>query len=119
VPAPTFAQVKVLLSLQPQKVFSGEPCDITLQIQNTSDSITTNDFHFTLSQASSGSIAPLKTRPWKRIQVLPHQIVAETVSLSFPPVRAETTFVIQWATESRKTSVLLASWLTRAICSEN
>ena len=39
---------------------------------------------------------------WKRLQVLPRQTVLESAQLNFPPVNAETLFLIQWIASSNR-----------------
>lgn len=49
-----------------------------------------------LLQASSATVAPLVTRAWKTLRILPGQTVMESAELDLPSVRAKTRFLTQW-----------------------
>jgi hypothetical protein len=45
---------------------------------------------------------PLAEEPWKGLEVLPGQTVLESASVDFPPVNAETRFLIQWLADTNR-----------------
>jgi hypothetical protein len=94
------AQVAVLPETEPQAVFGGGVRTIDLRIQNTTSTSVVVNAWANLLQASSATVAPLATIPWKRVEVLPGQIIIESAQLSFPAVRGETRFIIQWSSET-------------------
>jgi hypothetical protein len=55
-----------------------------------------------LYQASSATAAPLGETPWKKLTVLAGQTVLESAVLAFPPVKAETRFLVQWLDGTNK-----------------
>ncbi len=78
-------------------VFAGEGRIVNLTWRNPSDNMVSVALRMQLYQASSSTAMPLdRPQAWKQLQVLPHQTVLETVSLSFPQVNAESRFLIQW-----------------------
>jgi len=90
------AQLQALPGKKPQRVFAGEARPITVRLHNPGVSLVDSDLHTRLYQATSAIAVPLGEVPWKKLTVLPGQVVLESAALSFPAVKAETRFVVQW-----------------------
>ena len=96
------AQVKVLRDDEPQCVFSGKEEKIKVLVHNPGASPVVADLRSRLYQASSATAAPLGETPWKKLTVLSGQAVLESTTLAFPPVKAETRFLVQWLDGTNK-----------------
>jgi hypothetical protein len=90
------AQMEIITNAAPQSVFFGEARTISATFHNSGGQDFGRDIRTVVSQASSATAAPLGEWPWKFLRVLPQQTVLESAQLDFPPVRAETRFIIQW-----------------------
>ncbi len=90
------AQLKLLPVPELQQVFGGGFRTITLTWHNPGQKPFSQELSTRLYQASSATIVPLGTAPWRSLEILPGQTVIESASLVFPAVNAETRFVIQW-----------------------
>src|SRR5215472_6038703 len=80
------AAQQVQPDLEPCHLFAGAGRRIPLVWHNADDRAVTNDVRLRLYQTSSTTAAPLVERFWKRLTVLPGQIVLETASLELPAV---------------------------------
>jgi hypothetical protein len=105
------AQPKLIADATPQCVFSGPSRNIVVVWHNPSDAIIGVEIRARILQTSSATVVQLGKTSWKKLQMLPQQTVLESARLDFPPVRAETTFLIQWVENSNnilgKTEVLV------------
>jgi len=81
---------------EPQRVFAGAARAVTLVWHNDGPQLAEADLRVRLVQTTSASAVRLGETPWKKLQVLPGQTVLETAAVDFPPVKAETKFVLQW-----------------------
>jgi hypothetical protein len=90
------AQLQFLPDQEPQRVFAGDARQIRVVWHNTGDTASTFEVRARLYQMTSATAAPLAEKFWKRIEVLPGQTVLEAAEMDFPPVNAETQFLIQW-----------------------
>ena len=88
--------LEVVREPEPQAVFAGQPRPIRVSLRNTGEKAVECDARVRILQTTSATAVQISDAPWKRIQVLPAQTIAETVSLEFPVVKAETPFLIQW-----------------------
>lgn len=91
-------------------VFAGDARKISLTWQNLSDVAVEVDVRARIYQTSSATTILLNEVLWKKLQVLPHQTVMESAQLDFPPVKAETKFLVQWVENTNvigKTEVLV------------
>ena len=96
------AQLTLLPPKTPHTVFAGTPQIISLTWRNLGATTLTYDLRMRLLQATSSTAAPFDEVPWKPLQIFPHQTVLESATLTFPLVRAETRFILQWLTESNQ-----------------
>ncbi len=96
------AQPKLISDAAPQCVFSGQSRNITVVWRNPSDAIVGAEISARILQASSATEIRLGETPWKKIQVLPQQTVLESAHLDFPPVKAETKFLVQWVENTNR-----------------
>jgi hypothetical protein len=94
------AQLEIITNPAPQCLFFGTAKTISATFHNPGDQDFRNEISTRIYQASSATAAPLAERPWKELHVLPRQTVLESARLDFPPVKAETRFVVQWLENS-------------------
>lgn len=90
------AQLQLVAAGEPQRVFGGGSQSISLCWRNSGASVNETDIHRRLMQLTSATAVCIDESPWKRLQILPAQTVLETAAVEFPPVRAESRFLIQW-----------------------
>jgi hypothetical protein len=91
------ASNRLEVTAQPtEAVFCGEARCVHVTFQNSGDKLADADLRIRLHQTSSATTILLSETPWKKLQVLPGQMVLETATLNFPAVKGETTFLIQW-----------------------
>ncbi|HEY4416807.1 MAG TPA: hypothetical protein VGO57_14040 [Verrucomicrobiae bacterium] len=93
---PGRAQLQVLPDKEPQGVFAGRAREINMTWKNTSDKMTTAKIHARIWQTTSATAVAYDDVAWTRLQVLPHQTILTTARFDFPPVKAETKFLVQW-----------------------
>lgn len=99
-PVATFAQLQLMPDLEPQRVFAGEARQIATVWHNGGDQIFAGEIRARILQTSSATAVQVGEMPWKKLQVLPQQTVLESAQLDFPPVKAETKFLVQWLVNS-------------------
>jgi hypothetical protein len=102
VPSLAPAQFQVLPDSEPQRAFAGEGRAISLRLRNSGDRLVKAALRMRLYQADSATAASWGEAAWKTLAVLPGQTVLESVSLTFPAVRAETRFLVQWLDGTNK-----------------
>lgn len=90
------AQVDLLTPVEIPRVFAGAARSIAVSFQNHSDTVTEASLRLRLWQTSSEIAVNLWDTPWKTLKLLPGQTILDVVQISFPPVKAETRFLIQW-----------------------
>lgn len=91
------AQLQLLPDATTPAIFAGAAQTVNLLWRNSGDNMVSIPLRMQLYQASSSTVMPLDgPQAWKQLQVLPHQTVLETALLSFPPVNAESRFLVQW-----------------------
>jgi hypothetical protein len=95
-PLTLLGQLEVPAQRTPQAVFGGGARQVSVVFRNRSDQDAEADIRIRILQASSGTAAPLKQVPWKRLRMLGGQTVIESATLTIPTVRAETRLVCQW-----------------------
>jgi len=93
---PAHAQLQVLTNAEPQRVFAGVGTEISVRFHNPGNGPATADLRTRLYQAGSAIAAPWDETPWKELTVLPGQTVLESAVLTFPRIKAETRFLVQW-----------------------
>jgi hypothetical protein len=101
-PSSALAQLQALPDKEPQCVFSGEGRKISVLLHNAGGDPVEAALRTRLFQASSATAAPLGEAPSKKLTVLSGQTVLESASLTFPPVKAETRFLVQWLEDANK-----------------
>ena len=90
------AQWQLLPDSSPQRVFATDAQSISTIWRNTGDEALAAEVRLRLYQASSATVVLFSEKVWKEIGILPGQTVLETASVDFPPVNAETRFILQW-----------------------
>ena len=91
------AQLEVQRSEQVPQVFAGHAASrVPVIWRNSGEEPQTAELRLRVYQTAAGTAAPLVDAPWKRLTVLPGQTVLESAALSFPVVKAETRFLVQW-----------------------
>jgi hypothetical protein len=99
-PVAAFAQLQLLPDQQPQRVFAGDARKVAVVWHNAGDNTVDAEIRARILQTSSATTVRLGEAPWKKLQVLPRQTVLESARLDFPPVKAETKFLVQWLENS-------------------
>lgn len=95
-PLTAMAQIELVPDAEPPAVFASRPQNLRITLRNAGDAIVTNDVQTLLLQLSSATtVSTGKARPWKRIQILPHQSVLEILTLEFPAVRSANRFRVE------------------------
>jgi hypothetical protein len=95
-------QFEVASQETPVITFSGTNRSLPVTVHNPGSASIAAEVRTRLYQASTATAAPFREAPWKALEVLPGQTVLESAALSFPMVRAETQFVVQWVGASNK-----------------
>lgn len=90
------AQIQILADREPQRVFSGDGRKVLLTVHNAGDSPFDAELRTRLYQASTAKAIPAGDFPWKRLQVPAGETVIDAAALHFPPVKAETRYLVQW-----------------------
>lgn len=95
-PLAATAQIELVPETEPLAVFAARPQTIRVTLRNVGDTTATSDVQTLLFQLTSASAVRIgNARPWKRIQILPRQIVLEALTLEFPAVRSSSRFRIE------------------------
>lgn len=98
----TSAQLELIRNDQVQTVFGGRT-EIVQLIWHNAGGLTENaQVSAKIVQASSATTVAVGETPGIVVRVLPGQTVIETAAILFPPVRAETRFLIQWVEETNR-----------------
>lgn len=90
------AELSVVPAPEPQSVLGGDIRKIAIRLCNAGNQPVAAELRSRLLQASSATAVRLGEAPWKEIQVLPGQTIVESAQVSFPAVKAETRFLVQW-----------------------
>jgi hypothetical protein len=90
------AQLELLPDKEPQCVFAGEARKIAIVWRNDGDRPVDIELRTRLYQTSSATAVQLGEAPWKTTHVLPRQTIIESATVSFPAVKGETRFLVQW-----------------------
>jgi hypothetical protein len=90
------AQIELVTNATPQCVCFGDARSIAATFHNPGGQDFGQDVRTVVSQAGSATAVSLGEKPWKFLRVLPRQTVLESARLDFPPVKAETKFIVQW-----------------------
>jgi hypothetical protein len=94
--ATAWGQLQIVPDPSAQAVFAGERRPVRVTVQNPDGKTADVDFRIRLHQTSSATTILMGETPWKKLQVLPGQTVLELAPVTFPAVKAETRFLIQW-----------------------
>lgn len=81
---------------EPQQVFSGVARSVSVKLQSVGTQPVLVDLRWRLLQTTTATTTTIAELAWKQMQLQPGQTVLESVRLDFPPVRAETRFLLQW-----------------------
>lgn len=92
----TTAQLQWLPAEAPLQVFAGGDRALSLRIRNSGGDTIEAEIRAVISQTSAATAIRIGEVPWKKLQVLPGQTIVESATVTFPTVRAETRFLIQW-----------------------
>lgn len=95
-PSAAIGQLVIVADDEVPCTFTGDGRQIDVRFRNPGTSPVTADLHTRLYQASSATAAPLGEAAWKTLTVLPGQTLLESAAMTFPPVKAETRFLVQW-----------------------
>jgi len=90
------AQLQLLPDRGSQYVFSGNARNIWATFHNPDGQYFTGEIRTRLFQTSSTMAVLWSDKPWKRLVIPADETVLASGALDFPPVKAETRFLIQW-----------------------
>jgi hypothetical protein len=96
------AQLEWVSNAEPHAVFGGGVRRVPVVLRNPGRETVEFAGVARLFQTSSSTTAPLSETNWKTFRVLAGQTILESAELTFPAVKSETRFLIQWADASRK-----------------
>lgn len=96
------AQLELVSNTEPHAVFAAGARRVPVVLRNPGQEPVEFAGVTRLFQASSSTAAPLSETNWKTFRVLAGQTILESAELTFPAVKSETRFLIQWADASRK-----------------
>lgn len=85
---------------EPPRVFASAARPIAVVWHNGGSQAFAGEIRARILQTTSATAVQVGEVPWKVLQVMPQQSVLESVRLEFPPVNAETTFLVQWLENS-------------------
>jgi hypothetical protein len=80
----------------PARATAGEGRKLTVLFHNPAATDFDADLSVRLLQTTSGTAVPWSITPWKRLRLLAGQTVVETAVMTYPMVKAETRFILQW-----------------------
>lgn len=100
--ASSSAQIEIGTGRDPQRVFGGGKRAVGLIVSNGSPQRLETEARIVLLQTSSATAVRVAELPWKKLELLPSQTVFESAPVSFPAVKAETRFLIQWMEGTNK-----------------
>ena len=99
-PMASHGQLAVVTNREPQRIFFGHGINIPVVIHNAGSQSFNDEIRTRIFQTSSAVAVRLGEATWKQFQALPGQTVLESARLDFPPVKAETKFLVQWLDNS-------------------
>lgn len=97
------AQLDIKPGESPQCLFPGAARNVRIVLHNPGSNEAFVNLQVQLLQTSSTTAAPAnKPRDWKKLQVLPGQTILESVPVSVPDVRGETSFLLRFIEGTNK-----------------
>ena len=96
------AQLELVPDSASQSVFADGARKITVVLRNNGEQPLDVDLRARLYQTSSATAALWAEEPVKKLRVWPGQTLIESASLTFPAVKAETRFLVQWLNSTNK-----------------
>ncbi|HYG22815.1 MAG TPA: hypothetical protein VEH04_08540 [Verrucomicrobiae bacterium] len=94
----TAVTAQLSVDCHPAAVFGGRLGNLEITVRNASDRPRRTALFYRLVQTSSSIAAPVGERKaFREVAFLPRQALLESVPISFPDVRAETEFFVQWS----------------------
>ncbi len=89
-------KLPLIAATAPQQLFAGLHRVVSVKLQNDLGTPVVADLRVRLLQTTTATTTTIAEQGWKQVQLLPGQAILESITLDFPPVRAETPFLIQW-----------------------
>jgi hypothetical protein len=99
-PGLVLGQLTIATNVEPQRIFFGQAKNVPVTIHNAAGQSFSGEIRTRIFQTSSATAIRVGETPWKQFQALPGQTVLESARLDFPPVKAETKFLVQWLDNS-------------------
>lgn len=96
------AQLQIVPDKQAQTVFTGDNRKVAAAFYNSSDTMFDDVIQTRMLQTSSATVMALPERLAQRLCAPPGEVVLESFVLNFPPVNAETRFLIEWLKNSNE-----------------
>jgi len=95
------AQLELLADEEQQCVFAGETAKISMAWHNSGGTPLEMEIHARVYQAGSATAMLESEQPGKSLRLLAGQTILDSVWVSFPAVKVETRFLIQWVQSNR------------------
>jgi hypothetical protein len=110
-PGLVLGQLTIATNVEPQRMFFGQAKNVPVIIHNAAGQSFAGAISTRIFQTSSATAVRLGETPWKQFQALPGQTVVESAPLDFPPVKAETKFLVQWVDNTNHIIGETAVWV--------
>ena len=110
-PGLVYGQLSIALNVEPQRMFFGQAKNVPVIIHNAAGKNFAGKIRTRIFQTSSATAIRVGETSWKQFQALPGQTVVESAPLDFPPVKAETKFIVQWVDNTNRIIGETAVWV--------
>jgi hypothetical protein len=95
----------------PVCVLGGETQKIAVTFSNPGETKFDAEICTRIFQVSATTMLPLGEKSWKKLEVLPQQVVLESAALDFPTVKVETKFLVQWLENTNHVVGMTEVWV--------
>ena len=110
-PGLVYGKLSIALNVEPQRMFFGQAKNVPVIIHNAAGKNFAGKIRTRIFQTSSATAIRVGETSWKQFQALPGQTVVESAPLDFPPVKAETKFIVQWVDNTNRIIGETAVWV--------
>lgn len=102
-PSLGFGQLRISKEETPLRLFSGEGRFLQITLQNAGNQTVQMSLRSQIYQTSSATVLPVgQPQDWKRLEILAHQTVKESIPLDLPSVMTGTRFLVRVLDERNK-----------------
>lgn len=110
-PGLVLGQLSIATNVEPLRVFFGQARNVPVNIHNAAGQSFAGEIRTRIFQTSSATAIRVGETSWKQFQALPGQTVVESAPLDFPPVKADTKFLVQWVDNTNHIIGETAVWV--------